>query len=407
MKRAHKIRLNPTPEQEQYFWAAWGVAKHAFNWGIAEINRRYDLRRAGDERLSLSARKVKNDYRAGKPDFASEVMSCVVDGAFDDVGRAYKMFWDKRKAGTLPKSKRPRRDGRPHGWPRFRNRLSRPNFYLSNTSLRFDGHFVTFDVKRCGPVNLAEVPRFLGGKALAGRVTYEGGHWWLAVQFEIPDSDQPTPSGAVGVDLGVKYLAVTSDGQLFDNPKPYERARRKLRRLQRKLDRQRRANNPGNFDALGRVKPAASREAWVTSNSQRRTEQQIARLHARIKDIRQNAAHELTSDIAKNYNVVGVEDLNIKGMMSNRKLSKAIADAGLYEKRRQLEYKVAGRGGVVVAVDRWFPSSKMCSNCGWVNAALTLAAREWECQSCGQKNERDLNAAVNIRDEALRLLTGK
>ena len=239
---------------------------------------------------------------------------------------------------------------------------------------------------------------------MGGRITYKQGHWWLSVQVEVEaEIPEPKPE-SIGVDLGIKYLAVTSDGVLYENPKALTREENRLRRLQRKLDRQRRANNPDHFNPDGTFKKGVKTE-WATSGKMRRTEQAITKLHARVANIRREAAHELTTEIATTYGIIGLEDLNIKGMMKNGKLSKAISDAALYEKRRQLEYKATWNGGLAVPIDRWFPSSKMCSGCGESNAELTLSTRQWTCENCGQDNHRDGNAAINIRNEALRLLS--
>lgn len=383
---------------------AAGTARFAFNWGLAEYNRILDWNREHPEdKQKVSGRVLCVRFTKERPPWVTEVTAWAVQGAFADLQRAFLMFWKKSKNGTLAPSNKPRRDGRPHGWPRFkaRNRTT-PAFYLHNSTLRFDGHYVNFDVKRCGPVNMTEMLRF-DGKILGGRVSYSGGHWWLAVQVEM-DIDEPPPNNKiVGVDMGIKYLAVTSDGQVYDNPKALQAAQRKLRVLQRKLDRQRRANNPDNFNDNGTAKKG--RREWVVSNKMRETEAQITKLHARIANIRNDAAHKMTTDITTNYGTIGIEDLNIRGMISNGKLSKSVADAAMYEKRRQLEYKAAFNGGVVVPVSRWFPSSKMCSGCGWLNSKLTLATRQWDCQECGQSNHRDGNAAVNIRDEVIKILT--
>jgi len=304
----------------------------------------------------------------------------------------------------LPKAKKPRKDGKPNGWPRFKSRhRATPAFYLANQSLKFDEHNVK--IPKCPDtwVNMTEALRFQG-KVMAGRVSFSGGYWWLSVQVDIDYTPPEALPDTVGVDLGIKYLAVTSDGQVFNNPKPLVKAQKKLRKLQRKLDRQRRANNPSNYKEDGTAKRGVS---WVYSNNMKETELKVTRLHQRIANIRADASHKMTSDIATSYGVIGVEDLNVKGMMANRKLSKALADASLFEKRRQLTYKAQWNGGEVVPVDRWFPSSKTCNECGWINTELTLSDRHWVCPECNTRHDRDGNAAKNIRDEAIRILTNE
>ena len=127
----------------------------------------------------------------------------------------------------------------------------------------------------------------------------------------------------------------------------------------------------------------------------------LARLHNRIANIRNNASHQLTTDLTRRFAIIGIEDLNVRGMMSNRHLSRSIADMGFFEIRRQFEYKAAMRGGTIVVVDRWFASSKTCSCCGYKLDALLLSVRKWTCPTCGATHDRDLNAAINLRNYAV------
>lgn len=397
--KAHKIRLNPTEEQAAYFWRAAGVARFAWNWGLAEYNRKLEAKEP------VSGRALKKIFVATvKPEnpWLSEVSSYAYQGAFDDLQKAVRRYFDFKKQGQLkpPIGWKKRKDGKPYGWPRFKSRDKvTPAFYQANICIKFDGNLV--QIQKCpGPVNMAEPLRF-EGKIMGARISYSANHWWLSVQVETEHESTPG-KGAVGVDLGIKYLAVTSDGEIFDNPKPLQAAQRKLRRLQRKLDRQRRANNPDNYNENGTVKTGS--KTWIYSAGMKETEAKIAKLNYRIACIRNEASHQLTTGLARNYAVIGIEDLNIKGMMQNRRLSKAVADAALYEKRRQLEYKAGWNDGLVVPVSQWFPSSKKCNNCGTLKADLKLSDRQWTCENCGSVNHRDGNAALNIRDEALRIL---
>lgn len=404
--KAHKIKLNPTPEQEQYFWQAAGVARYAFNWGLDRWNLyseyNWQVKNAGiGDKISISGRLLKKEFNRVKPEWVGNVTCWAYQGAFDDLQSAFRNFFEKSKKGLLPKSNKPRKDKKPNGWPRFKSKKrSLPCFYLANSSLRIDGYNIQFDKGRVGWVNMTEEIRF-NGKILGGRISYSQGCWWLSVQVETEHQSKPV-SGAVGVDLGIKYLAVTSDGVIYNNPKALKEAQAKLRRLQRKLDRQRRANNPDNFNPDGTAKKNVKN--WVVSNKMKKTQQQITKVSTRIANIRQEASHQMTTEIANTYQVIGVEDLNLKGMMKNHRLAQAIGDAALFEKRRQLEYKTKWNGGEVVQVNRWFPSSKICSECGFINAELTLSVREWTCPECKTTHHRDGNAAVNIRNEALKQL---
>lgn len=406
LTRAHKIKLNPTEEQATYVRQAAGIARYAYNWGLAEYNRILDYNRTvtdNADKLPVSGRLLKKEFNKIKPDWVSDVTCWAYQGAFDDLQSAFRMYFQKQKKGLLkpPKGWKPRKDNRPYGWPTFKSKYrTTPSFYQHNNGLKFNDYEVKLAV--VGWLNMTE-PLQLDGDVIGARVSYSQGHWWLSVQVEFEADVTPAPSRAVGVDFGIKYLAVTSDGRFYANPKAFIKAQAKLRRFQRKLDRQRRAKNPSNYNEDGTIKKGP--KEWLSSNKMKITEAKITKLHAKIANTRMDASHNLTTEIANEYGIVCLEDLNIKGMMQNGKLSKAISDAALYEKRRQLEYKVDERGGTVVFIDQWFPSSKKCNGCDWINAELTLSDRSWICQECGQINERDENAALNIRDEGMRILS--
>lgn len=405
---AHRIKLNPTSNQEQYFWQAAEVARFAFNWGLDRWNLYNDYNRkvikAGiGDIIKISGISLKKEFNQVKPDFVNGVTTWVHQGAFSDLQVAMSNYWRKYKKGEVSGF---RKNGRPNGWPNFKNKnKSIPSFYLANISLKFNGHNVQFDKGRVGWVNMAEPLRF-DGRVLGARISYRQGAWWLSVQVEMEKDIPQHNTDAVGIDFGIKYLAVTSDGEVFDNPRLLVEAQKQLRVLQRKLDRQRRANNPDNYNENGTNKKGC---IWIESNKMKETKLQITKLSARIANIRQDVAHKMTTSLTDNYGIVCIEDLNVNGMMKNHKLVKHIADAGFYEKRRQLEYKALEKGGTVQTVSRWFPSSKLCSNseCTYKNVELKLSDRKWICPECGQENERDFNAAINIKNEGLNILIGE
>ena len=201
---------------------------------------------------------------------------------------------------------------------------------------------------------------------------------------------QPTVKcfGKVGVDLGIKTLATLSDGLVFPALKPYRSNKAKLAKLQRKASKQMRDLRGNNSSANSLVKGSKNRA---------KTQQKIARLHARIANIRNDATHKLTSHLTKNHSQIVIEDLNVSGMMKNHKLASAIADSGFYEFRRQLEYKAEWYGSEVTVIDKWYPSSQLCSGCG-ARQPMPLQVRLYDCSSCGLSLDRDLNAAINIRN---------
>lgn len=203
-------------------------------------------------------------------------------------------------------------------------------------------------------------------------ITKEGDRWFVSFCVDADRLPVQHPQGSIGIDVGVKTFATLSNGEMFDAPKPYKQAKTKLARLHRKASKQ--------------VK---------SSNNQRKTYDKIRRLHARIANIRKDFLHKLTTYIAKTFAEIHIEDLNVKGMMANHKLAGAIADLGFYEFKRQLTYKCQMYGARLILVDQWFPSSKTCSNCGFVQP-MPLKERIYDCPACRMVKDRDLNAAINI-----------
>lgn len=204
-------------------------------------------------------------------------------------------------------------------------------------------------------------------------VSYKAGDWYLSFAYE-QEREIPTKAEAVvGVDLGIKALATLSNNKVFANIQAYRLAERKLKRLQRSLSR--------------KQKGSANRE---------KARLKVAKAHRRVANIRKDYLHKLTSYLAKNFECVVIEDLNVSGMLCNSKLAKSIADLGMYEFKRQLEYKCNLYNTELVIADRWFPSSKTCSNCCCVKEILSLSERIYNCSDCNFSLDRDLNAAINL-----------
>src|SRR5256884_2180629 len=212
--------------------------------------------------------------------------------------------------------------------------------------------------------------------------SYRAGWWFVSISLEV-EHEVPTHSGgAVGIDLGIKTLATCSDGVVFENQKHYRQNLGRIKGLSKGLSR----------------KVEGSQNWWKTTRK-------LAKAHYRVACQRQDTLHKMTTSLARNYVLIGLEDLNTKGMLANHCLAQAVSDASFFEVQRQLLYKTEQYGGYVQLVSRWYPSSKTCHACGWIKEDLTLDERVWVCEQCGVITERDLNAALNIRTEALRLLT--
>ena len=207
------------------------------------------------------------------------------------------------------------------------------------------------------------------------------GHWYAVFNMEVDLPEHKYSRSSVGIDLGVKTLATLSDGKRYENQAPLRPELKRLKHLNRELSRRQRGS--------GRWK---------------RTKSRLAKLHRRIANRRLDYLHKMTTEIARTYKVIGIEDLNVSGMLKNHYLALSISDASFREIRRQLAYKAEWYGGTLVTVDRFFPSSKLCHSCGHINDKLTLADRTWTCSYCGAKLDRDENAALNIERQALKML---
>ena len=219
--------------------------------------------------------------------------------------------------------------------------------------------------------------RISGARLIRITVSRRAGCWYASLTVEREQSSSPVCSpkrGVVGVDLGVKNLATLSDSTVITSPRALSAKLMALRKAQQALSR--------------KVKGSARRE---------KAKGRVARLHARVADVRADAINKATTMIAENYSVVCIEDLNVAGMVKNHNLARSVSDAALGEFRRQLEYKTVRTGAVLCVVDRWFPSSKTCSNCGVVKAKLSLSERTFNCDACGLSIGRDVNAAINIQ----------
>ena len=377
MKRSHVIRLNPTPEQEVYFRKACGVARHAYNWALA----RWKQARAEGQRVKM--KELKAEYNRIKHEqfpWCKEVTKCAPEQEFANLGQAFENYWRMKEEGTQPKLKHPRKDGEEAGFPHFKSKKrDKLSFYLNNDKFSVEGNWIR--IPKLGKVNMTEPLRFQG-KIMSAVVSSRAGWWFVSIAVEVEHETPTHTGGTVGIDLGIKTLATTSSGMVFENQKHY---RRNLGRIQ------------GLSKGLSR-KVEGSQNWWKNSKK-------LAKAHYRVACQRQDMLHKMTTHVARTYALIGLEDLNTKGMLANHSLAQAVSDASFFEVKRQLLYKSEQFGGYVQLVDQWYPSSKTCHCCGWIKKDLTLADRVWQCEQCGTVHERDLNASLNIRDEALRLIT--
>ena len=288
--------------------------------------------------------------------------------AFRDLAQGFSN-WSKSRKGQ--------RKGKRVGFPKFKSKSTTMRFaYSTAFTAPTAGDPYGLKLPRIGRVHCMENvhERVSGARLIRITVSRRAGHWYASLTVEREPSVTTAPKvGAVGVDLGVKSLATLSDGSVIPNPRALNTGLRALRKAQQALS--------------SKVKGSARRE---------KVKGRVARLHARVADVRADAINKATTMIANTYSVVCVEDLHVAGMVKNHSLARSLSDAALGEFRRQLEYKTARSGAALRVVDRWYPSSKTCSDCGVVKAKLSLSERTFNCDACGLSLDRDLNAAINI-----------
>lgn len=360
---SHKIELDPNNKQATYFARAAGTARFAYNWALAEWKRQYDEWKADPGKPKPSQASLRRQLNAVKREqfpWMLEVTKNAPQMAIIQLGQAFQNFFAGRAR-----------------YPRFRKKGVHDRFSVTNDQFHIEGRYIR--IPGLGRVRLRECLRF-NGKVMSATVSRVADRWFVSVTVDCPDPQlaKAENQGAVGVDLGVSALAVLSTGEKIEGPKPHKTALSRLRRLSRSLSRKQKG-----------------------SRNREKSKRQLARLHYRIASVRNDSLHKLTSDITRRFPTVCVEDLHVQGMMRNRRLSRSIADMGFFEFRRQLEYKSAMRGGLVVAADKWFASSKLCHQCGHKLESLSLSVREWTCPACGVQHDRDINAAINLRNYAV------
>ena len=384
---AHRIRLAPSPEQRDYFSRAAGTARRVWNWALAEWNRQVA---AGQRPNAMALKKQFNRIKYADPDWLN------VDGLpwlrtihrdahaqpFTNLARAWMRYFDRLRAG------------KPAHRPRFKKKgRSRDSFYLANDKFRLDGLVVV--LPKIGRVPLCETLRW-PGRIVDASVGREADHWFLSIRVDVPEQVaqvRRTGNGVVGVDLGISAAATLSTGEKFAAPRPLKAASRRLRIRCRRQSRKLEAAK-----AAAGVTGAVTKGIRLTMSKNRtKGARALARLYARIARVRRDFTHTLTTRLCRENQTAVIEDLNVKGMLANARLARAVADIGFHEIRRQLRYKSARYGTTLVLADRWYPSSKLCSNCGWCHVDLTLREREWTCGSCDAHHDRDVNAAINLQ----------
>jgi len=366
---SRRIELDPNNKQVGLFRRHAGTARHAWNWGLAEIKKVLEIRKVEKERTGNAVTKVPTamdlhkrlvaEVKVANP-WYYDVSKCAPQEALRNLEKACKRVFKVK--GT--------------GFPKFKKRVRRAVFELTNSTFRRAGKKIKLPV--IGWIRCKEaIPADHVIKSVC--INQRANRWFLAYSYEVETVVANGHTDTVGVDLGLKTLATLSNCETIVQPKQLK-LQKKLVRLQRKLARQKRGSNRRNV-----------------------TKQKLANVHYRISCIRADLTHKLTSRLAKNHGVIAIEDLNVQGMLKNHCLARSIANANFSEFRRQLEYKTLLYGSQLVVVDRWFPSSKTCHVCQH-KQEMPLSKRVFCCEQCGQTSDRDLNAAKNLAAAGLAVL---
>ena len=362
---AKKVRLYPSEIQEQKLWQSVGTARFIYNWTLAKQEENY--KNGGKFIPDGTLRKEITQLKKNELNWLSDVSNNVAKQAVKDACDAYKRFFKGLS-----------------GKPRFKTKKrSKKSFYNDNVKLKVKDNKLV-NIEKIGWIKTNEqLP--IGVKYSNPRISYDNKYWYISVGIEQEENQEELTDISLGIDLGLKDLAICSDGTVYKNiNKTYmvRKIEKRLKRLQKQVSRKYEKNKKG--------------KEYVKTKNIIKLEKQIQQVHRRLANIRNNYLHQTTTNIVKTkpYRVV-IEDLAVSDMMKNKHLSDAIRKQGFSEFRRQLEYKCNFRGIKLVVADRFYPSSKSCSQCGKIKKDLKLKDRVYKC-SCGLNIDRDLNASINL-----------
>ncbi|MGK7904326.1 MAG: RNA-guided endonuclease InsQ/TnpB family protein [Hormoscilla sp.] len=356
-----KTELKLNNQQRTALAKHCGVARHAWNWGLGLTKQILDHNRDNpEEKIKVPTAIDLHKWLVAlvKPEYPwyYEVSKCAPQYALRQLAEAWRR--------AFKKVSKP---------PRFKKKGRADSFTLDG-KIELDHFGIRVPVigwlRTYERLPVCRVPKSVTISRTADR-------WFVSFKMEVEPVTQQKAHPVVGVDLGVKALAVLSTGEVFEGAKSYRKYEKQLSRLQWQ-----------------------NRHKKIGSANWKKAQVKIARLHRKIANIRKDTLHKITTYLAKNHSRIGIEDLNVSGMMANHKLAKAIGDMGFYEFRRQLEYKCELYGTILVVVDQWYPSTKTCSQCGTKKDSMPLSERVFQCDNCGLEIDRDLNASINLEKAA-------
>ena len=380
MIKAIRVMLLPNNKQKTKLFQYANTARFAYNWALVREQENYKnggkFISDGDLRKEFTQLKKTDEYV-----WLNNISNNVTKQAIKDACEAYRYFFKGYAK-----------------FPRFKSKKhSVPKFYQDNVKIQFTETHVKVEgfstskkknKQKLNWIRLAEHGRIpsANAKYMNPRIKYDGINWWITVGIEYEDSASLPSNDGIGIDLGVKDLAICSDKTKYQNINKTQKVKKlekRKRKLQRSISRRYEKNKKGG--------------SYCKTSNIIKSEKELLKLNHRLTNIRQNYLHQTTTEIVKTKpSFVVLEDLNVKGMMKNRHLSKAVQQQKLYEFRRQIEYKSAWNNIQVIIADRWFPSSKLCSCCGNIKNDLKLSDRIYKCE-CGNVIDRDYQASLNLK----------
>ena len=390
---SHKIELVPNNKQKTYFRKAFGCARLAYNWGLAEWQRRY---KEGEKCSATDIQKAFDAIKGEQYPFVYEVTKYACARSFANLGKAYKKFFEDLKKGVV-------------SYPQFKRKKDyQGSFYFAEVKLsdtntnskvfkkmthneRLKRQYLK--VPNLGCVKMTRRVRF-DGKINGVVISQEGNKYFASFSMLITEDEYKrthphvtcnNKKDSLGVDIGIKSALVLSDGISVESPKPLKNNLRKIKRLGRQLDKRTHART--KQERLSGVKK---------SNNYRKLSLKLANAQRRVANIRRDFTQKVTTILTTHYGQIAVEDLNVKGMVKNHRLAQSVSDVAFGELLRQIEYKSAYNGVTVQKADRFYPSSKTCSVCGHVKHDLKLKDRTYRCDKCGSVIDRDYNASLNL-----------